>query len=198
MSPSGEITDQGVARLRARIGIPEPHPLPPYYTLPTIDTFRNVAVAYGDDNPLWCDPDYGPTTVWGGPIASPNMNGGDTLIGENEITRLDDATRALLKGDPLKGAHAYYSGSRREWWRPLRPGIRIGRRNALVGVHDKRSAFADRSVHEWTAEVFATADEVLSAQYRLMIRTDRRHVEEKADAGKIREVELRPYTDEEI
>ena len=53
------ITDEGVERLRARIGIPEPHPMPPYYTLPTHDTFRNVAVAYGDDNPLWCDPEYG-------------------------------------------------------------------------------------------------------------------------------------------
>ena len=29
------ITDEGVARLRARIGVPEPHPLPPHYTLPT-------------------------------------------------------------------------------------------------------------------------------------------------------------------
>ena len=56
---SGKITDEGVARLRARIGIPEPHPMPPYYTLPTVDTFRNVAIAYGDDNPLWCDPEYG-------------------------------------------------------------------------------------------------------------------------------------------
>ncbi len=59
MSETGHITDEGVARLRARIGIPEPHPMPPYYTLPTHDTFRNVAVAYGDDNPLWCDPEYG-------------------------------------------------------------------------------------------------------------------------------------------
>src|SRR5207237_4956285 len=59
MGPTGRITDEGVERLRARIGIPEPHPMPPYYTLPTHDTFRNVAVAYGDDNPLWCDPEYG-------------------------------------------------------------------------------------------------------------------------------------------
>jgi acyl dehydratase len=187
-----------VAALRARIGVPTPHPQPPWYREPSTDAFRHVAEAFGDDNPLWCAPDYGSTTVWGGPIASPNMNGGDTLIGENEITRLDDATRALLKGDPLKGAHAYYSGSHREWWRPLRPGRRITRRNALVGVHDKRSEFAGRSVHEWTAEVFATADEVLSAQYRLMIRTDRRKVEAKGDAGKYAGVEIRPYTDDEL
>ena len=56
MSVSGEvaaITDEGLARLRARIGVPEPHPVPPHYRRPGIDAFRNVAVAYGDDNPLW-------------------------------------------------------------------------------------------------------------------------------------------------
>jgi hypothetical protein len=64
MAETGHITDEGVARLRARIGVAEPHPLPPHYSLPTADTFRNVAVAYGDDNPLWCEPDYGVKTRW--------------------------------------------------------------------------------------------------------------------------------------
>ena len=27
--------------------------------------------------------------------------------------------KALLKGDPIRGAHAFYSGSFREWWEPL-------------------------------------------------------------------------------
>ena len=75
------ITDEAIERLRARIGVPEPHPMPPHYTLPTVDTFRNVAEAYGDDNPLWCDPAYGPTTRWEGPIAPPALVGGDTLVG---------------------------------------------------------------------------------------------------------------------
>ena len=175
-----------------------PHPQPPWYFEPGTDAFRHVAEAFGDDNPLWCDPSYGPRTVWGGPVASPNMNGGDTLIGENEIVELDPETRALLKGDPLKGAHAYYSGSFREWWSPLRPGMRVTRRNALVGVHDKSSEFADRSVHEWTAEVFAASDHLLSAQFRLMIRTDRTGVENKGDQGKYSKIEIEPYTDEQI
>jgi acyl dehydratase len=192
------LTDEGIAALRARIGVPTPHPQPPWYREPGTDAFRHVAEAFGDDNPLWCDPAYGESTVWGGPIASPNMNGGDTLIGENEITTLDPATRALLKGDPLKGAHAYYSGSYREWWSPLRPGMRVTRRNALVGVHDKASEFADRSVHEWTAEVFAATDHLLSAQFRLMIRTDRGGVEAKGDSGKYSKITIDPYTPEQL
>ena len=93
--------------------------------------------------------------------------------------------------------HAFYSGSFREWWAPLRPGTRVTRRNALVGVHDKRSEFAERAVHEWTAEVFAAhdPDEVLCAQYRLMIRTDRKKAEER---GKYDATVIEPYTDEQL
>ena len=61
------ITDEAIARLRARIGVPEPHPLPPHYRRPDVDAFRHVAEAYGDDNPLWCDPDYAAGTRLGRP-----------------------------------------------------------------------------------------------------------------------------------
>ncbi|MBV8296285.1 MAG: hypothetical protein JO085_05565, partial [Acidimicrobiia bacterium] len=54
----GAITDEGVAQLRRRIGVPQPHPLPPHYLAPNEDAFRLVAEAYGDDNPLWSDPEY--------------------------------------------------------------------------------------------------------------------------------------------
>src|SRR5579864_5783736 len=115
----GTITAEGIARLRARIGVAEPHPVGPHYLLPTVDTFRHVAEAYGDDNPLWCDPAYAEGTVWGGPIAPPPLVGGDSLIGEDEITELDPDTSALMRGDPLRGVHAFYAASAREWWAPL-------------------------------------------------------------------------------
>jgi acyl dehydratase len=195
---SATITDDGVARLRARIGVAQPHPQPPHYRSPNEDAFRHVAEAYGDDNPLWCDPDYAATSIWGGPIAPPHLVGGDTLIGEDETVRLDESTRALMKGDPIRGAHAFYAGSFREWWAPLRPGMRVGRRNALVGVHDKQSEFAQRAIHEWTGEVFCArepAAQALAAQYRLMIRTERTKARAR---GKYDDVEIRPYTDDEL
>src|ERR687897_1494087 len=180
--PDGpSITDEGVEWLRARIGVPQPHPQPPHYRCADEDAFRQVAEAYGDDNPLWCDPAYATATRWGGPLAPPPLVGGDTLIGENEVTELDDDDRALLKGDPIRGAHAFYSGSFREWWNPLRPGTRVTRRNALVGVHDKQGEFAGRAVHEWFGEVFAaTGGPVLSGQYRLMIRAERDEATKRA------------------
>lgn len=195
-APSGVITDEGVERLRSRIGIAEPHPMPPHYREPNLDAFRHVAEAYGDDNPLWCDPDHGARSRWGGPIASPVLVGGDTLIGEDEVTEVPPDLRDLMKGDPLRGVHAFYSASEREWWAPLHPGHRVFRRNALVGVLDKQSDFAGRAVHEWTGQVFRDdSGTLLSGQYRLMIRTERSKARKRA---KHATVELEPYTDEQI
>jgi acyl dehydratase len=192
----GAITDEGIAALRRRIGIVQPHPQPPHYRVPNEDAFRHVAEAYGDDNPLWCDPGYGPATRWGSVIAPPHLVGGDTLVGENEVAQLSPEVASELKGDPLRGAHAYYAGSFREWWRPLFPGTRVTRRNALVGVHDKTSEFAARAVHEWTAEVFgAHTGAPLSAQYRLMIRTDRETAER---TGKYDATEIEPYDEDAL
>lgn len=190
------ITDEAVDRLRTRIGVPEPHPRPPHYRVLTTDVFRHVAEAYGDDNPLWCDPAHGATTVWGGPIAPPPLVGGDTLVGEDEVAEVAADRRELMRGDPLRGVHAFYAASAREWWAPLRPGARVRRRNALVGVLDKPSEFAERAVHEWTGQVFRAEDgPLLSAQYRLMIRTERGRARER---GKYDDVELAPYRDDQI
>ena len=83
------ISDDAIARLRARIGVPEPHVLPPHYRRPGADAFRHVALCYGDDNPLWCEPEYGAKTVWGDVIAPPPMVGGDTLIGRDEVSEVE-------------------------------------------------------------------------------------------------------------
>jgi acyl dehydratase len=192
----GHISDDGIARLRARIGVPEPHPQPPHYVRPGTDAFRHVAIAYGDDNPLWCDPSYGLKTRWDGPIAPPPLVGGDTLIGEDEVTEVAPEHRDLMKGDPLRGVHAFYSASAREWWAPLYPLHRITRRNALVAALDKPSEFAGRAIHEWTAQVFRDdSGTLLSGQYRLMVRTEREKARERK---KYDAIEPRPYTDDEI
>jgi acyl dehydratase len=196
MGTAGRITDDAVARLHARVGIPEPHPLPPCYTLPTLDTFRHVAVAYGDDNPLWCDPGYGPKTRWEQPIAPPPLVGGDTLVGEDEVTAVDPEHAALMKGDPLRGVHAFYAASAREWWAPLVPLRRVFRRNALVAVGDKTGEFAGRAIHEWTAQVFRDeTGTLLGGQYRLMVRTERAQARERK---KYDGVVTEPYTDDQI
>jgi acyl dehydratase len=198
MSERGTISQDGIDALRRRIGIPQPHPVAPRYWCPGVDAFRHVAEAYGDDNRLWSDEDYATGTVWKGVIAPPPLVGGDSLIGEDEEFELPSQVSELMRGDPLSGVHAFYSASAREWWRPMRPGRRVRRRNALVGVLDKPSSFANRAVHEWTGQVFQEEEgALLSGQYRLMIRTERARAREKKDE-KEETPEIRPYTDDEI
>lgn len=194
--PPAQITDEGVAELRRRIGKPEPNPVPPHYRSPDEDTFRIVANAYGDDNPLWCDPGYAATTRWGGAIASPVLVGGDTLIGEDRMTDEEREDHSTRRGDPLRGVHAFYAASEREWWAPLRPGRRIERRNALVGVLDKPSDFAGRAIHEWTGQVFQeSGGPLLAGQYRLMARTERSEARKRK---KNDDIVIAPYANEQI
>jgi acyl dehydratase len=174
MNDAGRISEEGLARLRARVGIPEPHTAPPRYLRADTDAFRHVAQCYGDDNPLWCDPAYAESSRWKGSIAPPPLVGGDSLIGEDEIVEVAPEHRELMQGDPLRGVHAFYAATAREWWSPLRPATRVWRRNALVAAQDKASEFAGRAIHEWTAHVFRADDgTLLSAQLRDMVRTER-------------------------
>ena len=196
MAGTGQITDEGLAQLRATIGIAVPHTQPPHYFRPNEDTFRHVAESYGDANPLWSDPEYATKSVWGDSIAPPSLVGGDTLIGEDEVTTLSDEDRALTKGDPLRGVHAFYASSAREWWAPLRANHRVFRRNALVAALDKRSDFAGRAIHEWSAQVFRDDEgTILGGQYRNMIRTERNKARGRK---KYDEVELKTWTEDEI
>ncbi len=121
--------------------------------------------------------------------------GGDTLIGEDEVTEVAPEHAELMKGDPLRGVHAFYAASAREWWSPLYPLRRTFRRNALVAALDKPSEFAGRAIHEWTAQVFRDDTGVLLAgQYRLMVRTEREKARErkKYDGDRAPPVHRRP------
>ena len=78
-----QITDEGIARLRARIPLQDriarnPHPAPggmlPHVRVANADAFRHFAHGYGDDNPLWHEDDYAKGTRWGEPIAPPGFS----------------------------------------------------------------------------------------------------------------------------
>jgi acyl dehydratase len=196
MGDVGTITDDGVARLRARIGIPQLYPAPPHYRRPGEDAFRHVARSYGDDNPLWCEPDYAGGTRWKGAIAPPALVGGDSLIGEDALTDTEIARQDGLRGDPLRGVHAFYAASEREWWAPLLPDQRIFRRTVLVGVVDRPSEFGGRGIQEWTAQAFQTGQgALLGAQYRMMYRTERAKARERK---KYADISVDPWDEQAI
>ena len=66
-----KIENEALEELRAKIGKPPSRKTPPFYTEINTDAARHFSYAMGDDNPLYCDPQYGATTRWGVQLAPP-------------------------------------------------------------------------------------------------------------------------------
>ena len=67
-----KITEQGLEDLRKRIGVKIVDSIEPWNYEASRDAIRHYAHGIGDDNPLWCDPDYAKTTKYGDVIALPS------------------------------------------------------------------------------------------------------------------------------
>ena len=67
------ITEPGLEKLRRRIGVVIERPPEPWCYEATRDNIRHYAHGIGDDNPLWCDPDYARATRYGTIIAPPSF-----------------------------------------------------------------------------------------------------------------------------
>lgn len=189
----GVLTDQGIERLKQRIGIQYNKPAPPHNYEVTWDGTRHFAFGYGDDNPLWCDKHYGDTTRWNGLIAPPTFI---YTMGEPGTPPHDEQTRAMLKGDPLIGLGSYQAQMEIEWWRPLRLGDRLWKRSALIGVTLKeKSEFSGRSVAEVQGWLYYNQDQQpVAIQRGTWIRAERH-----ASAERKKTYDLpQPYSDEEL
>lgn len=174
----GVLTDEGIERLKQRIGIQYNKPTPPHNNEVTWDGTRHFAFGYGDENPLWCDKSYGDKTRWGGLIAPPNFL---YTMGEADAPALTAETKAKLKGDPLVGLGSYQAVMEFEWWRPLHLGDRLMQRSALIGVQvNNNSKFSGRSVSEINCSIYANQNGDLHALQRgTWIRAERHASKER-------------------
>jgi acyl dehydratase len=189
----GILTDEGIERLKQRIGIQVNKPTPPHNYEVTWDGTRHFAFGYGDDNPLWCDKDYGDGTRWGGLIAPPNFL---YTMGESDAPPVTPEIKAMMKGDPLVGLGSYQAQMEFEWWRPLRLGDRLKQRFALIGVQvNDKSGFAGRTVSEVNGYIYRNQnDELHAIQRGTWIRAERHASKEKK-----KEYELpTPYSQEQL
>lgn len=189
----GVLTDEGIERLKRKIGLYQKHPNLPHNYEVTWDGVRHFAFGYGDDNPLWCDPTYGPKTRWGGLIAPPTFM---WTMGEPEVPEQTAEQKALLKGDPLAGLGAYQAVMEYEWWRPLHVGDRLTMNRVLLGVETKeKSEFSGRSVHETRGFIYRNQkDELHAIQRGTWVRAER-HASAKAK----KQYDLpAPYTAEQL
>ncbi|MET0420202.1 MAG: hypothetical protein ABW073_00720 [Acidimicrobiia bacterium] len=171
-----QITDEGVELMRRRIGYTNPTVRSgtrqlPWWTVTSPDAIRHHTHGYGDDNPLYCDPEYGITTRWGAQIAPPGFGaGGGPRAGRDHIppeygdeddvplgTEQDAWLRRLGKRPPeafdretrraLRGVQLFASGGDSYHFRPFYVGdYTAGGAGGIINVEDKQSEFAGRSV----------------------------------------------------
>jgi acyl dehydratase len=204
----GKITDERVAELKSRLGLdldPDHYlPVPPevqakwrprstgFNVEVSIDTSRHFVNGYGDDNPLYCDPEYAEKTRWGTLIGAPTLFW--TFHGDLEPPgKLKPEIAKKLRGDPLRGVGSLQADVRYDFFRPMRRGDRIYRQAAKTGIADKRSSWGGLAVHETSSFVSYNQDkEVVTLLRGTWIRAERRPVSEVKEPQPAPE----PYTDE--
>ena len=187
------ITDEGIALMRARIGVVVPRERP-FNEYASIDGIRHFVEGHGDDNPLYTDPAYGAGTRWGDMIASPVFL---TTTGVSEIKRLRPEVRKLGE-HALAGVHEFFSGDEWEWFLPVYPGDRFTRRYYLYAVDEKeRSTFTGgRSViTKYRADYVNQRGELVAVDRFLFVRAER---DAAVKSGKNMSIQRTRYSPEEI
>jgi len=181
------ITEEAVEELRRRIGEKiSPQPDPWNYEA-TWDTIRHFAHGAGDDNPLFCDPEYAKTTQYGDIIAPPSF-----------LFSCSRVVSGWLGG--LPGVHAMYGGTEFEFHRTVRRGDSIHTEAWLDDVSEKNTKFAGRSIIQtYRVEFFNQQDQLVAQGKSWFFRTDRdstrRRNEKYQDIEKMRQ---HVYSDEEL
>lgn len=169
----GRITDEGIARMRARLNVPYGRPKPPHNREAHPDTIRHFAWGYGDDNPLYNDPAYGKGTRWGGMVAPPLYL---LTMGEDEIGPIPPEVRQRSKG-ALAGVHLFNSGTEIRFYRPIRPGDRLAEAIRLVDVVEKKTSRfgGGRSVISYNEHVYQHVHtrEVYAVRLSWYVHTER-------------------------
>ena len=188
----GRITPDGVQRYRNRIGVLIPQP-PPFNTEAHEDTLRHFATAYGDDNPLYADPDYAKSTRWGATPAPPMFVSTMGVTRSAPIPKhVRDAGAGALRGVPW-----YQSGSDWQWLRPVLPGDRLSVNYFIEDVEEKRSRFGgDSAAVVYHRKEYLNQHGELVAVYRYYFWFAEREASEKT--GKYMGVEPKTYTQEEL
>jgi acyl dehydratase len=185
-----ELQDVDIERDRAAVGHDAASPTQEYFGSATPENIRNFAFSYGDDNPLYCDPDYGRATRWGGQVAPPIMQG---IL--NAPLRGDKLPKEL-KGGSYRGIHAFVSGGTWDWYRPVRPGDTVHSFEGLESVEVKASEFAGRSVIRVRRDVKMNQNAEIIGVYRtLVIMTERKKARDK---GKYADIPDPAWTDEDM
>ncbi|HTK63493.1 MAG TPA: MaoC family dehydratase N-terminal domain-containing protein [Pseudonocardia sp.] len=138
----GRLTSEGIEKFREKIGLDWPYDRwTTWNEEATRDGIRHYANGFGDDNPLYTDPEYAAGSRWGGVIAPPGFLEGAGLT--PKITRRPE-DKGRGRG-ALSGVHMFWAGDHVRYFRPVREGDRLWVRRFYVDINEKESKFGGRS-----------------------------------------------------
>lgn len=190
-----EINDETMAAVRRRIGIPTRHGQRSHNEVCSSDSFRHFAFGYGDDNPLYADPDYAAASTWEGPIAPPMYPISAGKL--RKVSWSEEQAEAMNGGDPLAGIGQYMCGERWLFLRPVRPGTELRREQSLHAAELKTSSFGGGTGALLSHRVSWEGADGSPYAFRFLDfwHADR---DKSASAGKYRDVERPHYTEEDL
>lgn len=129
------ITDDALANLRRLIGAPITDTVEPWCYEATRDNIRHYAHGIGDDNPLWCDPEYAAKARHGTIVAPPSF-----------VFALNRILSGYVGG--LAGIHAMWAGADITWHRPIVRGTEVTTEAHLKDLIEHQTAFAGRAIQQ--------------------------------------------------
>ena len=182
-----KITEAGLDELRERIGVMITNTAEPWCHEATRDNIRHYAHGIGDDNPLWCEPEYAAKTRYGGIIALPSF-----LFATNRIVS------GYVGG--LPGVHAMWSGADWTWHKPVHRNDEIRTEAYLKDLVEHQTRFAGRAVQQvYHVDFFNQRGDKVAEADSWCFRTERDHAREQGTKYKeVRAREPRRYSPEEI
>lgn len=182
-----KITEQGLDDLRRRIGQKIGATAEPWCYEATRDNIRHYAHGIGDDNPLWCDPEYAAKTKYGGIVALPSF-----LFSTSRIVS------GYVGG--LPGVHAMWSGADWNWHKPVNRNDVISTEAHLKDLIEHETRFAGRAIQQiYHVDFFNQDGDKVADADSWCFRTERDHAREKGSKyQEVRAREPRRYSREEI
>src|SRR5258706_196012 len=185
--PFPKIPESGLDDLRERIGVKIGATAEPWCHEATRDNIRHYAHGIGDDNPLWCDPEYAAKTRYGGIVALPSF-----LFSTSRIVS------GYVGG--LPGVHAMWSGADWTWHKPVQRNDAISTEANLKDLIEHQTRFAGRAVQQiYHVDFFNQHGDKVAEADSWCFRTERDHAREQGSKYKeVRAREPRRYSSEEI
>jgi len=181
------ITDDGLNDLKRRIGVPIVGSLEPWCHEATRDNIRHYAHGIGDDNPLWCNPEYAENSRFGGITALPSF-----LF----------STSRIISGyvGGLPGVHAMWAGADWSWHAPIRRNDEIRTEAYLKDLISHNTKFAGRAIQQiYHVDFYNQRNQLLAEADSWCFRTERDAARERGvKYTEVREKGVRQYTKEEL